>query len=83
MPTISEKLTQVLENQAKDSVRFANYEKAQTEVHETLYGKDGVVIETDRTRVFKTQAKWFFCAIFLTILGVIGRWFYFAFLTEV
>lgn len=74
--TISEKLDKVIENQAKDSVRFANYEKAQAEVHDTLYGKDGVVIETERTKIFKTQSKWVFCAIFLTILGVIGRLVY-------
>lgn len=62
--TISEKLDKVIENQAKDSVRFANYEKAQAEVHVTLYDKEaGVVIDVDRLKVFKKLSCWFYAVI--------------------
>ena len=39
-------------------------------------GKDGVEIEVDRLKVFKTQSKWFFGVIFVAGLGLIVRLLY-------
>ncbi len=64
MATISEKIDKVLENQAKHEIRLDNFAKDQSEHHETLYAKDGVVIEVDRLKGFKKIA----CGLF----GLLG-----------
>ena len=71
--TISEKIDKVLENQAKHEVRLDNFAKDQKEHHESLYGKDGVVIEVDRLKIFKKVACWFFAVITVAFIGGIFR----------
>lgn len=57
--------------------KFDNVNSRVESLEDTAYDKvNGTVIETERTKIFKKQAKWVFCAIFLTILGVIGRLVY-------
>jgi len=82
MATISEKLDKVLENQAKQGVEIKNFSKDISEHHNTLYGngRPGVVTEVDRLKVFKTQSRWFFGAIFVAGTGLIVRLIY-AYLT--
>lgn len=69
MATISEKLDIVIKNQARHEVRLDNFAKDQTEHHESLYGKDGVVIEVDRLKGFRRLSCKLF-AIFGTAIVV-------------
>ena len=46
----------------------------------TVWGDDGspvgMVIDVDRLKVFKTQARWFFGVIFVAGLTVVGKLIY-------
>jgi hypothetical protein len=75
--TITEKMDQMLINQAVHNEKLDTVIKTQNKHGKTLYGPDdkpgGVVMDVDRNKRVLNVACWFITAIVIAAISVVGK----------